>query len=286
MTETLIQINGVELCVDTLGKPGDPTLLLIGTTILSWPHALAARLADGGRRVVRYDLRDTGRSTTVDPDAPGYTLRDLVADAVGVLDALGSPSAHVAGLGVGGWIAQLLALDHADRVASLVLAGTRPTAPGRADRDLPEHDEAVMRFFMTAPKPDWSDRDSVLDHAVAHARVLAGEGPFDEADVREGAAAILDRAGPHPANARNSLAAMSFAALDCKPRWRKRLPSITAPTLVVHGADDPFFPIGNAEALAREIPGARLHVLPGVGAELPRRAHAEIAEAILSHTAL
>ncbi|MEJ3651642.1 alpha/beta hydrolase [Actinomycetes bacterium KLBMP 9759] len=283
MTETLIETNGVELCIDALGNPDDPTLLLIGTTILSWPHALAARLADGGRRVVRYDLRDTGRSSTVDPDAPGYTLRDLVADAVGVLDSLDVPTAHVAGLGVGGWIAQLLALDHADRVATLVLAGTRPTAPGRADRDLPEHDESVMRFFMSAGQPDWTDRDAVLDHAVASARVLAGNGAFDEREVREGAAATLDRAST--ANARNSLTGSMFAAIDCTPRWRKRLPSITAPTLVVHGADDPFFPLGNAEALAREIPGARLLVLDGIGVGLPGRVHAEVAEAVLSHTA-
>ena len=76
-----------------------------------------------------------------------------------------------------------------------------------------------------------------------------------------------------------------FSKLDCTPRWRQRLPEITAPTLVVHGAADPFFPVGNAEALAEEIPGATLKVLDGVGAELPSRAHAEVATAVLAHTA-
>ena len=82
--------------------------------------------------MVRYDLRDTGRSTFADPEAPSYSLRDLVADAAGLLDALGLPSAHVAGYGAGGWIAQLLALDHPGKVASLTLIATRPTAPGPA----------------------------------------------------------------------------------------------------------------------------------------------------------
>jgi pimeloyl-ACP methyl ester carboxylesterase len=99
------------------------------------------------------------------------------------------------------------------------------------------------------------------------------------------AAGVLDRSGPHPASARNGLLSAVFSKLDCTPRWRERLPEITAPTLVVHGAADPFFPVGNAKALAEEIPGATLLVLDGVGAELPSRAHAEVATAVLAHTA-
>ena len=98
-------------------------------------------------------------------------------------------------------------------------------------------------------------------------------------------AGVLDRCGPHPASARNGLLSAVFSTLDCAPRWRERLPEITAPTLVVHGAADPFFPVGNAKALAGEIPGATLLVLGGVGAELPSRAHAEVATAVLAHTA-
>ncbi|MBW0091111.1 alpha/beta fold hydrolase [Pseudonocardia oceani] len=280
--ETLLPVGDVELCVDTHGSPTDPALLLIGTTVAAWDDELVDRLTD--RYVIRYDPRDAGRSTTVDPDSPGYTLRDLVTDAVGVLDGLGIARAHVAGLGTGGFVAQLLALDHPERVASLALVGTRPVAPGPADADLPEHAPAVMAHFRDAPPIDWTDRASILDGAVAGARVLSASPGFDEDEARARAAAVLDRSGPHPASARNSLLGTVFAALDCTPRWRERLGAIAAPTLVVHGAADPFFPVGNAHALAAEIPGAALLVLDGVGAELPRRAHAEVAAALLAHT--
>jgi pimeloyl-ACP methyl ester carboxylesterase len=281
--ETLLPVGDVELCVDTVGSPTDIPLLLIGTTVATWDDALVERLT--GRFVIRYDLRDTGRSTTVDPDSPGYTLRDLVTDAVGVLDGLGIARAHVVGFATGGFIAQLLALDHPSRVASLVLVGTRPVAPGPVDDDLPEHSPAIMAYFGSAPPVDWTDRTSILDGAVAAARVFSGSPQFDAAEARVHAASVLDRSGPHPASARNGLLSAVFSKLDCTPRWRERLPEITAPALVVHGAADPFFPVGNAKALAGEIPGATLLVLDGVGAELPSRAHAEVATAVLAHTA-
>jgi len=166
--ETLFPVGDVELCVDTVGSPTDIPLLLIGTTVATWDDELVERLT--GRFVIRYDLRDTGRSTTVDPDSPGYTLRDLVTDAVGVLDGLGIARAHVVGIATGGFIAQLLALDHPSRVASLVLVGTRPVAPGPVDDDLPEHSPAIMAHFGSAPAVDWTDRTSILDGAVAAAR--------------------------------------------------------------------------------------------------------------------
>jgi pimeloyl-ACP methyl ester carboxylesterase len=281
--EKLLRVGDVELCVDTVGSPSEPALLLIGTTVAAWDDELVERLT--GRFVIRYDQRDAGRSTTVDPDSPGYTLRDLVADAVGVLDGLGVARAHVVGLATSGFIAQLLALDHPSRVASLVLIGTRPVAPGPVDDDLPEHSPAIMAHFGSAPPVDWTDRASILDGAVATARALSGSPRFDATEARARAARVLDRSGPHPASARNGLMSTVFSRLDCTPRWRERLPEITAPTLVLHGAIDPFFPVGNAEALAREIPGATLKILDGVGAELPRRAHAEVAAAVLTHTA-
>ena len=166
-----------------------------------------------------------------------------------------------------------------------MLVGTRPVAPGPVDDDLPEHSPAIMAYFGSAPPVDWTDRTSILDGAVAAARVFSGSPQFDAAEARAHAAGVLDRCGPHPASARNGLLSAVFSKLDCTPRWRERLPQITAPTLVVHGAADPFFPVGNAKALAGEIPGATLLVLDGVGAELPSRAHAQVATAVLAHTA-
>ena len=218
--ETLLPVGDVELCVDTVGPPAGIPLLLIGTTVATWDDELVERLT--GRFVIRYDLRDTGRSTTVDPDSPGYTLRDLVTDAVGVLDGLGIARAHVAGIATGGFIAQLLALDHLSRVASLVLAGTRPVAPGPVDDDLPGHSPVIMAYFGSAPPVDWTDRTSILDGAVAAARVFSGSPQFDAAEARVHAAGVLDRSGPHPASARNGLLSAVFSKLDCTPRWRER----------------------------------------------------------------
>ncbi|MFI0373050.1 alpha/beta fold hydrolase [Actinomadura sp. 1N219] len=284
--EKLIKANGVELCAETFGDQGDAPVLLIGNTMLTWPDDLCGRVAALRRFVVRYDLRDTGRSTTADPEAPGYTLRDLVADAAGVLDAHDLPSAHVVGFGVGGWIAQLLALDDPARVTTLTLIATRSTAPGPNDADLPEHAPELMAHFMNPPEVDWTDRASVVAFMVESARHLSGAS-FDEDEAREGIERIYDRtpAAPDPGKAhRANQMATVFAALDSKPRWRERLGDISAPTLVIHGEDDAFFPLGNGEALAAEIPGAELLAVPGMGNELPRRTWDKVVPAILRHT--
>jgi pimeloyl-ACP methyl ester carboxylesterase len=284
--EKLIKANGVELCAETFGDPGDAPILLIGNTMLTWPDALCERIAAQQRFVIRYDLRGTGRSTSADPEAPDYTLRDLVADAAGVLDAHELPSAHVVGFACGGWIAQLLALDHPARVTTLTLIATRPTAPGRNDADLPEHAPELMAHFMKPPAVDWTDRASVVAYMLASARHLSGSS-FDEAEARENIERIYDRtsATPDPGKAhRADQQATAFAAIKSKPRWRKRLGGITAPTLVIHGENDPFFPLGNGEALAAEIPGAELLTLPATGNELPRRTWDTVVPALVRHT--
>jgi len=277
-----VDVNEVSLCVETFGDPGDPPVLLIGVSMLSWPDEFCVALV--GRYVVRYDLRDAGRSTFVDPDAPGYDLRDLVTDAVELLGALGLGRVHVVGLGVGGFVAQLLALDHPSRVASLALVSTRPVAPGPVDPDLPDHSPEVMAEMFGRPQPDWGDRDSVVEYMTGIARGMAGSRGFDEADARVWAGLIFDRAEPTAQAQRASHMGSMFAAIDCRPRWRERLGEIGVPTLVVHGDEDPFFPHGNGVALAEEIPGATLLTLPGVGQGLPRVVWPEVVGALLRHT--
>jgi pimeloyl-ACP methyl ester carboxylesterase len=276
-----ISVNGVELCVQACGDPADPPLLLAGLTILSWPDELCAALA--GRYVVRYDLRDAGQSTFADPDAPAYDLRDLVTDASELLVALDLGRAHVAGAGVGGFIAQLLALDHPGQVASLTLVSTRPVAPGPVDRDLPGHAAEMAKLFGR-PAPDWTDRASVVEYITGSARVMSGSRGFDEQDARAAAGSVFDRAGQTAKAQRASHLGSMFAAIDCQPRWRERLGEISVPTLVVHGDEDPFFPHGNGVALAAEIPGATLLTLPGIGQGLPRVTWPTVADALLRHT--
>jgi pimeloyl-ACP methyl ester carboxylesterase len=247
--------------------------------MLSWPDALCERLAVGGRRVVRYDLRDSGESTAADQEAPAYTLRDLAADAAALAEALGGGPAHLAGIGVGGMVAQVAALDHPGAFSALTLAGTRAVAPGKPDADLPDHDKATMKRLFTRPMPDWTDREAVAEFAAAGAEILGD----DPVAARAIAARIWDRTpGTAPPIQMANQLGMVFAKLDCKPRWRQRLPEIEVPTLVVHGRRDSFFPVGNGEAIAREVPGARLLVLEDAATAIPDAAAGEVAEAMLA----
>jgi pimeloyl-ACP methyl ester carboxylesterase len=277
---TTIQANGVTLGVEHFGDAAAPLVLLAGgTTMLSWPDALCAALARGGRHVVRYDLRDSGASTTVDPTAPAYTLRDLAADAAALARELDDRPAHLAGIGVGGMVAQVAALDHPDAFSALTLAGTRPVAPGRVDKDLPDHDAVTMKQLFSRSMPDWSDRAAVAAFAAGGAEIRGD----DPAAARAIAERIWDRTpGTEPAVHMANQLGMVFSKLDCRPRWRQRLPELAIPALVVHGRHDPFFPVGNGEALAREIPGARLLVLEQAAIAIPDAAADEVAAAVLA----
>jgi pimeloyl-ACP methyl ester carboxylesterase len=215
--ERMFMINGAASCVEVQGGVDDPTVLLVGSSMLSWPNELCERLIAGGRRVIRYDVRDTGRSESYPPGAPGYSLADLVDDAVGVLDATATERAHVAGMSTGGWIAQLLALGHPGPVATLTLVASRPNTPGPVDDDLPEHDEALMEVIMNTPEPDWSDERAVVDHLVLQARTFAGAGAFDEVSARAHAEAEVART----TNVKCATSNIAFA--DHGPRWRERL---------------------------------------------------------------
>ena len=279
---TTVEADGVTLGVEHFGDATAPLVLLAGgPTMLSWPDALCEALARGGRHVVRYDLRDSGRSITVDPKAPAYTLRDLAADAAALARQLDDRPAHLAGIGVGGMVAQVAALDHPDAFSALTLAGTRPVAPGRVDNDLPDHDAATMDRLFSRSMPDWSDRAAVAEHAADGAEIRGD----DPAAARAIAERIWDRTpGTEPGVQMANQMGMVFSKLNCKPRWRERLSELATPALVVHGRRDPFFPVGNGEALAREIPGARLLVLEQAATAIPDAAAGEVAAAMLAVT--
>jgi pimeloyl-ACP methyl ester carboxylesterase len=278
MTERMVEANGVELCTEPFGEPADPPILLImgiGASMLWWEDGFCELLANGGRFVIRYDHRDTGRSVTYEPGRPGYSGADLVADAAGVLDAYEIPRAHVVGVSAGGAFAQLVALGHPDRVSSLVLISTSPATPG--ERKLPPPTGEFGRFVSTAAA-DWSDAESVIDHLVGYSRMLAGgRRPFDEAAARSLVRRDVERA-------RDFAAVQNHDALAEGEASSGTLSSIAAPTLVIHGTADPMFPIEHGEALAREIPGARLLALEQAGHGVDRADWETIARAILAHT--
>ena len=191
----IIEVNGVGLCVDTTGDAADPAILLIGGMGASmdwWEEEFCRRLAAGGRFVIRYDHRDTGQSVSYPAGAPGYTGADLAADVAGVLDAFGRRSAQLAGLSMGGALAQQVALAHPDRVDSLVLFSTSPAVPVRSE--LPPMSEDLRAWFAAQVLwPDWAERAAVIDYLTGYERRLESAEYFDEAHVRALVTRIVDR---------------------------------------------------------------------------------------------
>jgi pimeloyl-ACP methyl ester carboxylesterase len=278
MAERMIEANGVELCTEAFGDTGDPPVLLVmgvGASMLWWEEGFCRLLAEGGRFVIRYDHRDTGRSVTYEPGRPEYTSANLVADAVGVLDAYGIAAAHVVGVSAGGALAQLLSLGFPGRVLTLVLISTSPATAG--ERSLPSAAERFKDFLASADVA-WSDRASVIDYLVAYERVLAGGvRPFDEAAWRELVGREVERARDIAASENHSL--IPEGDVPAEP-----ISSIAVPTLVIHGTADPMFPLAHGQALAEEIPGARLLTLEGAGHGVDPADWEPIAHAILAHT--
>jgi pimeloyl-ACP methyl ester carboxylesterase len=278
VAERTIEANGVQLCTEPFGDTAHPPILLImgiGSSMLWWEEDFCRMLAGGGRYVIRYDHRDTGRSLTYEPGRPEYTGADLTADAAGVLDGFGISAAHLVGVSAGGGIAQEVALDSADRVLSLTLISTSPAT--RGDRDLPPPTPAFSRF-VAAAEADWSNPDSVIDYLVAYWRILAGgERAVDDGRLRKLVRRDVERARDFAAVQNHDL--MSHGEGSPTP-----LSSITAPTLVIHGTADPMFPLEHGRALAEEIPGAGLLTLEGAGHGVDRVDWDAIVRPILEHT--
>ena len=278
MTERMIETDGVRLCVETFGDPGDPPVLLVmgmAGSMLWWDEGFCRALADGRRFVVRYDHRDTGRSTTYEPGRPGYDGDDLLADIGRVLDGLGLDAAHLVGVSMGGGLSQDFVLEHPGRVRSLVLMSTSPVVAGG---DLPGIADEYGAF-LAQPAPDPDDTDAVATHVVAETRVLAGgRRPFDEAYMRALVARDMARADRYASAGNHARIAGGEAS-------RHDLAEIAAPTLVIHGTADPLFPVEHGAALADGIPGARLMTIEDAGHGLEPADHALVARAILEHTA-
>lgn len=273
-TSGVAHANGIELCYQTFGDPVDPALLLVmgtGVQMTEWEPEFVAAFVDRGFHVIRYDHRDVGLSTRFEAGTT-YTLFDMADDAVGLLDALGVDRAHVLGASLGGMVAQCVAIRHPARVLSLcsIMSTTGAPGVGTSRRD--------ARQAMTAPRP--SSRDGVIEAAVERARILRGGGfPFDEDTIRRRAAAAFDRAEYPEGRARH------VAAVLATGDRTDALHSVVAPTVVIHGAEDPLVHLSGGEATAAAIPGARLVVVPGLGHEFPAAARPLIVDAFAANAA-
>jgi pimeloyl-ACP methyl ester carboxylesterase len=271
----------VEICSQTFGAWDQPAVLLIMgvmASMLWWPDEFCERLAGAGRFVIRYDNRDTGRSTGYEPGTAAYTSDDMAGDAVAVLDDHGVERAHLVGMSAGGAIAQIVAFGHPERVASVTAIST--TAIGVKNPALPAPTAEYMGHAAAFADLDWSDTDAVADLLVRDSRALAGtRHPFDEAGARDLVTRDLERA-IDPARLQNHLEVGGD-----EERWKGRLGEIAVPFLVVHGTADPLFPHPHGAALAAAVPGARLVTIEGGGHELHERDWDRILEEIAAHTA-
>jgi pimeloyl-ACP methyl ester carboxylesterase len=258
-----------ELYAETFGAAGDPALLLLhgaGNSMTAWDAELCERLAAQGRHVIRLDSRDAGKSARA--DAPGaYSLDDLAADIVACLDTLELPAATLAGVSQGGMTAQIVAVEHPERIAGLVLIST--TVLGNEDLPGP-----VEGLFSGGPEPpDWSERDAVVRYLVELERPYGGD-TFDEE--------LMTRIAENAVDHGDDIAAQLSQPFEAAPGRlvRDHLGEIGA-TVVVHGSADPMFPLEHGRALAAAIPGARLLALDGFGhATLPRRFWPELLAAM------
>ncbi|MEU9957089.1 alpha/beta fold hydrolase [Streptomyces sp. NPDC050982] len=271
--EQLLKTNGAELCVEAFGDPAAPAIVLVAgaaASMLWWDAELCEQLAARGRFVVRYDHRDTGRSTCYPPGQPGYSFNDLTVDVLAIQDALGIERAHLVCQSMFGGSGLVLGVDHPDRVASLTFVST---STGADDLPPPSGDLAMPA------EPDSSDAAAVVEYVVAGARAFAGGSPyFDEAAIR----ALAER---DVARARNYASTLvNHYAVEPGGPARGGFGDIAAPTLVVHGDHDPFLPLPHGEALRDAIPGARLLVLKGAGHDLPRPVWDDFVSALVRHT--
>jgi len=269
----------VTICSETFGDRGDPAVLLIMgamASMLWWPDGFCARLARAGRFVIRYDNRDTGRSTGYEPGTATYTGDDLAADAVGVLDEHGVARAHVVGMSMGGGIAQVVALAYPERVASVTAIST--SAVGEENPGLPGPTAEYLEHAAAFDDLDWSDTQALADLIVEDARHLAGtRHPFDEAAARELVTRDFERAiDPRRLANHGSIG-------GDESRWKAG--RLAVPLLVIHGNADPLFPHPHGVALAEAVPGATLVTIEGGGHELHERDWDQILGAIVAHTA-
>ncbi|MDP2306410.1 MAG: alpha/beta hydrolase [Pseudomonadota bacterium] len=279
--------NGLELEYDSFGEgPAIVLVMGIATQMIFWDVAFCEALAARGFRVIRFDNRDIGLSTRLSdagiPDlrwmiaraamglavtAP-YSLSDMAADVVGLLDALDLERAHIVGMSMGGMIAQHVAIEAPERVASLTSIMSTPG--GR--RHWIGQPRALSTLLGSRPQ----SREEGVEFLVNVLRVLNGPTlPFPEAEVRTRAAEAVARAW-HPAGFPRQLAAILASG-----NRTERLAGVRAPTLIIHGAEDPLIPVSAGVATARAIPNATLRIVPGMGHSLPPVVWPEVLDAMV-----
>jgi pimeloyl-ACP methyl ester carboxylesterase len=283
VAEERARCNGIEIVYDTIGDPSNPALLLVmglGMQLIHWDRELCELLADRGFHVIRFDNRDAGLSTQIPAPVPNvmramaglkidapYLLDDMAEDAFCLLDHLGIEAAHVAGISLGGMIAQTMAIRRPERVLSLtsILSTTGERRAGRPK----------LRVWAVLARRAPRDKEAYVEYFLRTFRLIGSKGfPFDDERIRELAAATYER-GHRPAGTARQLAAI-LASGDRTEQLR----GLRMPVTVFHGRDDPLIPFRGGRATADAIPGARLIAIPGMGHDLPRQVWPKLVDAV------
>ncbi len=286
MTERMVEANDIDIWTEDFGDPSHtPLLLIMGATAsgIYWHEDFVQRLVERNRYVIRYDNRDTGQSTCFNFDQAPYSLDDMAADAVGVLDAYVIPSAYVAGASMGGMIVQALVLQHRARINSATIIMSSPLSGGgeqpelSAD-DLPGPDPDRMARSMANQMNPEETREARIGQRVQLFEMLAGNAEeFDTERQRSIATREVDRANNFDAMNNHALAIGISSPMD----RRNGLSQIDVPALVIHGTEDPILPYAHGVSLAETIPGAKLLTLDRAGHEMPDMYVDEIVDSMI-----
>jgi len=275
--ERFVVSGKVEICCESFGNPGNPPLILImGATasMIWWDSEFCERLAKKGLFVIRYDNRDVGKSTTYAPGKPPYSTLDMAADLIAVMDAYQLKSANLVGMSLGGMLAQIAAILHPERVKTITLiaSGIWDDKP-----ELPSIDKKILDYHAVAASIDWENKSEIVGYMVGGWRILNGSRhPFDEVRAFSLAKTEVDRA--------NSLLSMfNHSQLTGGEELYGKSDTIKAPTLIVHGTEDPVLPFAHAIEMAKVIPDSKLLEIHGGGHEIHFNDWNLIIEAISNH---
>jgi len=269
-------VNGIEIYYDEFGLPGDPALVLIaglGAQLLNYPDEWCLAFVDRGMRVVRFDNRDAGLSTHL-PDGTEYTLSDMAADVVGLLDHLDIEAAHVWGSSLGGMVAQTMAIEHPERVRSLVSV---QSTSGEPDVGQPDPDALAVLLDVTSPS---TSRDEIVEKGVRmYTALINNEAITDAEQLRLRAEANHDRAFDPGGSGRQMVAVM------VSPSRVEGLAALDVPTLVIHGNRDPLIDISGGRRTAELVPGATFLEVDGMGHDLTPVFWSQYVDAVVAHVA-
>lgn len=291
--EQFAEANGVRLCYEVHGDATNPTVLLVmglGAQMIGWPDELVSGLVESGYHVVRYDNRDVGLSQKFDdlgmpdfetlvkemisgvakPKAP-YYLSDMATDGIALLDVLGIDKVHVVGASMGGMIVQQMAIDNPERLHSMVSIFSTT-----GDPSVPQATQEAMDV-LTKPYPDTEDLEAMVEHALMNRKVIGGEGWEDTPKARADSRRILERCFYPIGSARQRAGVMASGSRT------DALKSVTTPTLVIHGDQDPLVRVEGGIHTAEVMPNARLEIIEGMGHAIYPKYLPRVIDMIVGH---